>query len=139
MYGAGIAAVTFFAAPSVNNIFSFLFDQPETATGMPWLIYWAIATLAPLILSVGVWIAICKYRAVWLPHLVFIPLAIFIFGKSVSSLLKTSGVLDHDMQEADLMALAGGYLTLSLLVHVTALAVASVAGLRRLATGANPS
>ena len=49
----------------------------------------------------------------------------------MSLFLSTSGVLGHDMMEADGLALASGYLLLSLLVHTTALAVASMVSLKR--------
>jgi hypothetical protein len=134
-YGAGVVGITLFAAPPAINLLIFLLDQPRTAKWTTWLIYWLIATLAPIILSIIAWVVVQKYRAQWLPHLIFIPTTIVLCRESSGVFLRKSGLLYHDMMEMDAMMLSVYYMLLALLVHVTALAVAGVSSIRRWANG----
>ena len=130
-YIAGILAWTIAVAASVANIFSFLFSLPESASGLPWLIFWVLGTFGPIALSVLSWIFVQRTDAQWLPHLAFIPISIFIFVAGIWAFKAAAGTPIDDMKEADAVVLGGGYLFLALLVHVTAIAVSIAGALRR--------
>jgi len=134
-YGAGILAFTVIALPSVTNIFAFLFDRPETAEGIIWLIYWIFGTFGPIILSIFVWHIAYRRRAHWLPHLLFIPLAILICIGGIFLFKQSVGVPIDDLREADAVVLGLGYLLISTFVHATAIAVAGVMTIKRWANG----
>ncbi|WP_326524172.1 hypothetical protein [Sphingomonas sp.] len=125
-YGAGILSFTIVGKPSVNNILTYLFDQPEMASGWPWLMYWLIGTFSPIILSILTWFVVYRYRARLLPHLIFIPAAILVHRLAMLLFMQSSSVRIEDMKEADAVILAVGYLLLCLVVHTMATVIAGV-------------
>jgi hypothetical protein len=120
-YGAGVAGAALFAAPFAIDTISF-HARPELNSAQLWSL-WLAATLGPLALSAFAWTAAGKFRPQWLPHLVFIPVAIIVYLQSMSLFLRVSGLMIHDGPAGDASALGSLYLLLTLIVHVSALAM----------------
>jgi hypothetical protein len=127
-YGAGVAGATLFAAPFAINTISF-HARPEVNSVQLWSL-WLAATLGPLVLSAMAWTAAGKFTPRWLPHLIFIPVAIIAYLQCMSLFLRVSGLMIHDGPAGDASALGGLYLLLALLVHLSAFATAGIASLK---------
>jgi len=127
-YGAGVAGATVFAAPFVIDTISF-HARPEVNSVQLWSL-WLAATLGPLALSAIAWTTAGKFTPRWLPHLIFIPVAIIAYLKCMSLFLRVSGLMFHDGPAGDASALGGLYLLLALLVHLSAFATAAIASFK---------
>ena len=132
-YGAGVAGATLFAAPIAVDTMNY-HVKPEMNSAALWSL-WLMATLGPLALSVLVWMAEQKITLRWLPHLAFIPVAIFLWQQSMSMFLRASGLWIHDGPAGDASALGTLYLLLTLLVHLGALGMAAIASVKSQANG----
>ena len=134
-YGAGVAGAALYAAPIAIQTLSYLFEGPEVSAASLWLPIWIMATLGPLILSLIVWVIVQKSTMRWLPHLIFIPVAIIVWQKSMSLFLQISGLWKHDGPAGNSFLLGALYLLLTLLVHVSAFTMALISGRKRWANG----
>jgi hypothetical protein len=132
-YGAGVAGATLFAAPVAIDAISF-HERPEVNSVPIWFL-WLAVTLGPLALSAIAWATANRFRPRWLPHLVFIPIAIIGYMQGMSLFLRVSGLIIHDGPSAQAFALGSLYLLLTLLVHLCAFATATIARIRGQATG----
>jgi len=121
-YGAGVAGAALFAAPFAIDTISF-HARPQLNPAQLWSL-WFAATLGPLALSAIAWTTAGKLRLRWLPHLIFIPVAIIVYLQSMSLFLRVSGLMIHDGPAGDASALGSLYLLLTLIVHISALAMA---------------
>jgi hypothetical protein len=135
-YGAGVAGAALFAAPSAIDTISF-HARPEVNSVQLWSL-WLAATLAPLALSAIVWTTAGKFTPQWLPHLIFIPIAIVVYLQSMSLFLRVSGLIIHDGPAGEAFALGALYLLLALLVHLIAFAMAAVASVKGWSKGGFP-
>jgi hypothetical protein len=123
-YGAGVAGAALFAGPFAIDTISF-HAKPEVNSVQLWSL-WLAATLGPLALSAIAWTTAGKFTSRWLPHLIFIPVAIIVFRQCVSLFLRVSGLMIHDGPAGDASALGGLYLLLALVVHLSAFATAAI-------------
>lgn len=127
-YGAGVAGATLFAAPFAIDTIS-IYARPEVNSVQLWFL-WLAATLAPLALSAIVWATARKFTPRWLPHLIFIPVAIIAYQQGMMLFLQVSGLIIHDGPAGDASMLGTLYLLLALLVHLIAFATAAVASMK---------
>jgi hypothetical protein len=127
-YGAGVAGAALFAAPFAMDTISF-HARPEVNLVQLWSL-WLAATLGPLALSAAAWMTAGKFRRRWLPHLIFVPVAIVVYLQSMSLFLRVSRLMIHDGPAGDASALGGLYLLLTLLVHLSAFATAVMASVK---------
>jgi hypothetical protein len=127
-YGAGVAGAALYAAPIAIHTLSYLFEGPKANSVSLWLPIWILATLGPLVLSLVVWVIVQKTTVRWLPHLIFIPIAIIFWQKSMSLFLQISGLWMHDGPAGESFLLGALYLILTLLVHVGAFTMALISG-----------
>lgn len=127
-YGASVAGATLFAAPFAIDTISF-HARPEVNSAQLWSL-WLAATLGPLALSAIAWIAAGKFTPRWLPHLIFIPVAIIAYLQCMALFLRVSGLMIHDGPAGDASALGSLYLLLAVLVHLSAFATAAIASFK---------
>ena len=132
-YGAGVAGATLSAAPFAIDAIS-SYPRHEVNSVQLWSL-WLTATLGPLALSAIAWTSSGRFGPRWLPHLIFIPVAIIFYVQSMSLFLRVSGLMSHDGPAGDASALAGLYLILALIVHVSALAMAAGAKIKNQTNG----
>ena len=134
-YGTSLAGITLLTAGSTVNSILFLNDY---ATGFSPLAVagWLIATLSPIILSLFAWMMSGRIKARWLPHIVFIPVAMAVFSAGRSLLFDTIGVLGDSMADGFALLTGIGYLMLALLVHFAAAIALGVTDVR---SGSNGS
>jgi hypothetical protein len=127
-YGAGVVGPALFATPIAIDTISF-HARPEVNSVQLWTL-WLAATLVPLTLSAIAWVTAAKFTPRWLPHLIFIPVAIIAYRQCMSLFLRVSGLMIHDGPAGDASVLGSLYLLLALLVHLSAFATAARASLK---------
>ena len=130
-YALGVACAIVFSAPTAVDTISYHADLAHNAD-LLWPL-WLVATTGPLLISIIMWVIAEKSGSRWLPHLVFIPIAIIFYRESMSLFLNSSGLMIHDGPAGDASMLGMMCLLLALLVHVIALVVATRTGRQRLA------
>jgi len=133
-YGASLAGITLLTAGYTFNSILFLYDYASRVSALA-VIGWLIATFCPITLSWLAWVMSGRIKARWLPHIVFIPVAMAVFGVGSSLLFDTIGVLGDSMADGFALLTGSGYLMLALLVHLTAIIALGVTNVRRWANG----
>src|SRR4029453_10529850 len=108
-YGVGVACVTLLTAEMTINsvIFVYRYADGITALGS---VGWLISSFGPIALSVFTWVIARKIQARWLPHLVFIPLAVLAFKEGGALYFHESGILADSMASDFALFAATGYL-----------------------------
>ena len=127
-YGAALAAATMYAAPSAIDTITF-HARPAVNIVCLWSL-WLAATLGALVLSAIAWMIAEKTIMRRIPHLIFVPVAITVYLKSMSLFLRVSGLAVHDGPAGDASALGSLYLLVTLLVHLLAFATAAIASVK---------
>jgi hypothetical protein len=129
-YGAGVAGVTLLTADITINsmIFVYRYAGGITALGA---IGWLISSFGPIALSVFTWVIAQRVQARWLPHLIFIPLAIVAFKEGGALYFHESGILADSMASDFALLAATGYFVLAVFVHIVAFAASGIPSLRR--------
>ena len=133
-YGASLAGITLLTAGSTVNSILFLYAYAGGFSALA-VTGWLIATFCPITLSLLAWVMSGRIKARWLPHIVFIPVAMAVFGVGRSLLFDTIGVLGDSMADGFALLTGIGYLMLALLVHIAAAIALGVTNVRCWANG----
>lgn len=117
IYGLAIVGIALlFARDSVVPSI-YLYQQHAEGRGALAITGWLTATLGPIALSIGIWLAILRLKTRWLAHLLFVPVVITIFRGGGSLFLYGVGASGSNSPEGFSLLMASALLFLAIVVH----------------------